>query len=122
MDRADERRRVDSWSGRGLGDRHVNSQWLLAVAGIGLLVAGLYLFATNRGLGGPAKLKLPFIEAELPVASLVPMVLALPCCSLRARRRQLPSTSPAPLRPQKPEPNFRSEEVRAPLLASTVRR
>lgn len=75
MDRADERRRVDSWSGRGLGDRHVNSQWLLAVPGIGLLVAGLYLFATNRGLGGPAKLKLPFIEAELPVASLVPMVL-----------------------------------------------
>ncbi|HYO96594.1 MAG TPA: hypothetical protein VER33_18905 [Polyangiaceae bacterium] len=53
----------------------MNLQWLLAVAGIGLLVAGLYLFATKRGMGGPAKLKLPFVEAELPVASLVPMVL-----------------------------------------------
>jgi hypothetical protein len=50
--------------------------WIGTIAGGFLILLGAILFVrTPRAGGGRARLKVPFIEAELPVGSLVPMVL-----------------------------------------------
>jgi hypothetical protein len=53
-------------------------QTLVAVVGVALVAVGIVLFVKKpQGTGGRTKIKLPGIEAELPVASLLPMVLGV---------------------------------------------
>jgi hypothetical protein len=53
-------------------------QVVVTAVGVVLVAVGIFVFIKEpRGSGGRTKIKLPGIEAELPVASLLPMVLGV---------------------------------------------
>jgi hypothetical protein len=88
------------------------------------MLVGVYVFVKKpQKAGGATKIKLPGIEAELPVASLLPMllgvVLIITATQLEATPAVVPSPEPLPPRGG-PAPNAPEAERPAACVSSTA--
>jgi len=80
-------------------------QFALVVTGIVLVLVGVVLFVKKPGgSGGKTRIKLPGVEAELPVASLLPMVLGVVLLLGAGNVQGDPAANTPSVEPEKPHP------------------